>query len=84
MPGFSIPPHRNAGIHALFVMVRSLREVAAVIAARAMVTLNIVVLDALANGVWGIVVGIDSIRRDAHAILVKFDSEGVGKQASHC
>ncbi|KAI8500028.1 hypothetical protein Bbelb_223450 [Branchiostoma belcheri] len=59
-----------------------LREVVSVaVGARVMVTVNIDVADGLVNGTFATVVGIDSTGPDVHTILVKFDSDRVGKQA---
>lgn len=59
-----------------------LRKVVSIaVGARVMVTININVSDGLANGVCGTVIGIDSTGNDVHAILVKFDSGRVGKEA---
>ncbi|KAI8509442.1 hypothetical protein Bbelb_132900 [Branchiostoma belcheri] len=59
-----------------------LREVVSVaVGARVMVTVNIDVADGLVNGTFATVVGVDSTGPDVHTILVKFDSDRVGKQA---
>ncbi|KAI8512099.1 hypothetical protein Bbelb_111990 [Branchiostoma belcheri] len=60
----------------------NLREVVSVaVGARVMVTVNIDVADGLVNGTIATVVGIDSTGPYVHTILVKFDSDRVGKQA---
>ncbi|CAI9733025.1 Hypothetical predicted protein [Octopus vulgaris] len=59
-----------------------LREVVSVaVSARVMIPVNIDVSDGLANGICGTDVGIDNTGSDVHTILVKFNSERVGKQA---
>ena len=59
-----------------------LREIVSVaVGARVMVTVNIDVSDGLANGVCGTVIDIIHIGIYVQAVLVKFDSERVGKQA---
>ncbi|KAI8491884.1 hypothetical protein Bbelb_302570 [Branchiostoma belcheri] len=55
--------------------------VSVAVGARVMVTVNIDVADGLVNGTFATVVGIDSTGPDVHTILVKFDSDRVGKQA---
>lgn len=51
------------------------------VGARVMVTVNVNVSDGLANGVCGTVVGIETTGDQVVAILVKFDSSRVGKDA---
>ena len=51
------------------------------VGARVMVTVNIDVSDGLANGVCGTVIEIIHTGLFVHAVLVKFDSKRVGKQA---
>ncbi|CAH1233099.1 PIF1 [Branchiostoma lanceolatum] len=59
-----------------------LREVLSVaVGARVMVTVNVDVSDGIVNGAFATVVAIDSTGLDVQTILVKFDSDWVGKQA---
>ncbi|XP_078603870.1 uncharacterized protein LOC144877700 [Branchiostoma floridae x Branchiostoma japonicum] len=51
------------------------------VGARVMVTVNIDVADGLSNGVLGTVIGIDKLGEDIQTIVVRFDSDNVGRQA---